>query len=262
MLQTDTGTLALFVSLLTTVPAYAADKSVALLLATDVRSAASSGLLGASGDASGAIHYPDQSLAYPISETPENKPLLDAWKTSHRFFVVPLEISLAPKSGLTAQRVNVSLAFIGLGSMDKQPLVIDVFPKTEFTPRAISANGEVKLGAELKFEPDVYGAKINAGATAGISGAVVYKYTPKFPNVISGYGSGTAFWQLVKTQDSEPVGGLPLKLVVACPIASLAKDLLVTADIRVDYDGPWWTTGISVASFRTKISFPPEAVAK
>jgi hypothetical protein len=238
------------------VPALGREASVPLLLTSDLRAAASAGYQGATGDASGAIHYPDQILAYPIAETTENKPLLDAWKNSHRFFAVPFELSLAPAPNQTPQRVDVSMAFSGLGTMEKQPLVIDVFPQTGFTPGPVSAMGELKLGADLKFQQGF------ANASAGANAALMFKYAPTFPSVISGFGSGTAFWQLVKTQERQPVGGLPLKLIVACPIANLGKDLLLTTDVRVQYEGPWWTSGLSVASFRTKISFPPGTPTK
>jgi hypothetical protein len=230
--------------------------SVPLLLTDDVRAAAGAAFQGVTGDASGAIHYPDQILAYPVAETNENKSLLDSWKSSHRFFVIPLELSIAPTPGRTPERVDISLAFSGLGSMGRQPLIIDVFPQTGFAPSAVSAKGELKLGGDLKFQPGV------VGATAGGNVALAFNYAPSFASVVSGFGSGTAFWQLVKTQDKQPLGGLPLKLVVACPIANLSKDLILTTDIRIEYAGSWWTTGLSIATFRSKVSFPAEKAAQ
>lgn len=98
-------------------PASAGEASVPLLQTGDLQAAASTGYQGATGDASGAIHYPDQILAYPIAETGDNKSLLDAWTKSHRFFVVPFELSLAPAPRQTPQRVDISMAFAGLGAM-------------------------------------------------------------------------------------------------------------------------------------------------
>jgi hypothetical protein len=243
--------LALGCLLIGTLPLKSATvKSVPLLLPEDVRAAGPS-YQGVTGDASGAIHYPDEILAYPVPETKENKDLFDAWKTSHRFFVVPLEISIAPAPGKIPERVDVSVSFAGLGSMSRQPLVIDVFPPTGFVPGPVNVKGELKLGGDLKFQQGV------ADATAGGNVAMTVNYAPSFPSVISGWGSGTAFWQLVKTQDKQPVGGLPLKLVVASPISNLGKDLILTTDVRVQYAGAWWTTGLSVGSFRTKVEFPP-----
>lgn len=232
-------------------PAHAGDASVPLLLTNDLK-AASLGLQGVSGDASGAIHYPDEILAYPVSQTDENKPLLEAWKASHQFFVVPFELSIAPAPNRDPERVDISVAFSGLGAMDKQPLIVDVFPRTEFTQGAISAQGELKLDADLKFQQGI------AEASVGSKGGLSYNYAPHFPNVVSGFGSGTAFWQLVKTQQKQPVGGLPLKLIVASPIATTGKSLILTTDVRVQYQGSWWTTGLSVASFRSKVSFPAD----
>src|SRR5262245_56861437 len=83
------------------VSAFCGDNSVPLLQTSDLRAAPSGGFQGATGDVSGAIHYPDEILAYPIADTPENEPLLDAWKGSHRFFVVPFELSIAPAPGRT-----------------------------------------------------------------------------------------------------------------------------------------------------------------
>jgi hypothetical protein len=255
MVSTRKLSLAVIVCWCSVAQAKAAENtSVPLLLMDDVRAAAGAAYQGVTGDASGAIHYPDEILAYPVAETTENKSLLDAWKASHRFFVIPLELSIAPAPGRIPERVDVSLAFSGLGSMGRQPLIVDVFPQTGFSPGAVSAKGELKLGADLKFQQGI------ADATAGGNVALAFSYAPSFASVVSGFGSGTAFWQLVKTQDKQPLGGLPLKLVVACPIANL-KDLILTTDVRIQYAGPWWTTGLSVASFRSKISLPPASKA-
>jgi len=161
-------------------------------------------------------------------------------------------VSIAPVPSYTPERVDVSIAFSGLGSLGRQPLIIDVFPQTGFTQGKISAKGEVKLGGDLKFQQGV------VDATTGANAALTFNYAPSFASVVSGFGSGTAFWQLVKTQDKQPLGGLPLKLVVACPIAILSKELILTADVRVQYAGPWWTAGLSVATFRSKIAIPPK----
>jgi hypothetical protein len=235
--------------------ALSAEASVPLLQTGDLRTAPGGGFQGATGDATGAIHYPDEILAYPVDETPDNKPLLEAWKVSHRFFIIPFELSIAPAPGQVPKRVNISMAFSGLGAMDKQPLVVDVFPQTGFTPGPVSATGEVKLGGDLKFQQGV------GNASAGANASLVFKYAPNFPSVIAGFGSGTAFWELSKTQDRQPVGGVPLKLTVACPLLNVGKALIITTDVRIEYEGPWWTTGLSVASFRSKVNFPPDGAS-
>jgi hypothetical protein len=228
--------------------------SVPLLLPEDVR-APSQSFQGVVGDASGAIHYPDQILAYPVPQTDDNKGLLEAWKDSHRFFVVPIEVSIAPAPGRIPERVDVSLSFSGLGSMSRQPLIIDAFPPTGFVPGPVAVKGELKLGGDLKFQQGI----VDAGVGGNVAMSV--NYAPSFASVVSGFGSGTAFWQLIKTQDKQPLGGLPLKLVVACPISNLGKDLVLTADVRVQYEGSWWTTGFSVGTFRAKVEFPPAPTA-
>src|SRR5258707_3799122 len=182
---------------ITTVPASAQKtETVPLLLPEDVRSAGPS-FQGAVGDASGAIHYPDEILAYPVPQTDDNKGLLEAWKASHRFFVIPVEVSIAPAPGRIPERVDVSLSFSGLGSLSRQPLVIDVFPLTGFVPGPVAIKGELKLGGDLKFQQGI------ADATAGGNVAMSVNYAPSFASVVSGFGSGSAFWQLIKTQDRQ-----------------------------------------------------------
>ncbi|WP_398472145.1 hypothetical protein [Tardiphaga sp.] len=243
-----------FVASVMSVQTYAADANVPLLEADDLRAAPTTGLQGVNGGATGAIHYPDEILAYPIAETPENKSLLQAWKASHRFFVIPFELSIAPGPSQTPVRVDISMAFAGLGAMDKQPLVIDVFPETGFTPGPVAATGEARIGGDLKFQSPL------ATASTGANASVTFKYAPSFPTVIAGFGSGSAFWQFMKSQERQPVGGMPLKLIVACPIP-VGKSLVLTTDVRVAYEGEWWKKGLSVASFRTKVAFPPEQEA-
>ena len=185
-------------------PAHAEEvKSTPLLLPADVR-AAGAGFQGVVGDASGAIHYPDEILAFPVMQAEDNKNLLEAWKASHRFFVVPLEISIAPAPDQIPARVDVSVSFAGIGSMARQPLVIDVFPPTGFSPD-LALKGELKLGGDLKFQESI------GSATAGGNIAMTVNYVHSFASVVSGFGSGTAFWQLIKTQDKQPFGRPTLK---------------------------------------------------
>ena len=71
--------------------------------------------------------------------------------------------------------------------MKKQPLVIDVFPQTGFTPGPVSATEKLKLGADLKFQQGF------ADASAGANAALTFKYAPTFPSVISGSVQGPPF---------------------------------------------------------------------
>jgi hypothetical protein len=139
--------------------------------------------------------------------------------------------------------------------MSRQPLIIDAFPPTGFVPGPVAVKGKLKLGGDLKFQQGIVDAGIGGNVAMSVN------YAPSFASVVSGFGSGTAFWQLIKTQDKQPLGGLPLKLVVACPISNLGKDLVLTADVRVQYEGSWWTTGFSVGTFRAKVEFPPAPTA-
>jgi len=99
---------------------------------------------------------------------------------------------------------------------------------------------------------------VTAGATTNAS--LAYKYAPSYANVVSGYGSGSAFWQFIRTQDTYPVGDIPLKLVVAVPKGRPAgQPLIVTMDVRVEYAGGWVKPkGLSIASLRTRINLPDE----
>ncbi len=179
------------------------------------------GYQAATGNASGSIHYSDEVLAYPIVETADNRALVEAWRSSHRFFVVPVEISISPAPGLTPKHVYVNLAFSGLGQLTKQPLIIDIFPQKEFTPGPVGANVELSLDSDLKFN------RVIGGADADAKGTLVVKYASSYADIISGFGSATAFWQFAVTQTTQPTGNLPLKLVVACPVGMLGKNLFI-----------------------------------
>jgi hypothetical protein len=164
--------------------------------------------------------------------------------------VIPVDVGIAPAGRFTPERVDVTLSFTGLGEIKRQPIVIDVFPQTGFTPGAVKLDGQLKLGADLKFGQGI------ASASAGANTALTFKYAPSYASVVSGFGSGSAFWQLTKTQQEQPTGSLPLKLVVAFPVLALEQGLSLTADVRVQYAGQWWETGLSVATFNAKVNFP------
>jgi hypothetical protein len=229
-------------------------QSAPLLQATDIQAAAAPQVFqGVTGDASGAVHYPDQALAFPLARTAENSQLLDAWHKSHNFFVVPIDIAIAPTPGLIPERVDISLAFPSLGQLNRQPLVIDTFPKTGFALAPFSGKAEVKVGADLKF---VAAAPVTP--TAGANASLSYSYAPAYANVIAGYGSGSAFWQFMRTQDKYPVGDIPMKVIVAVPKSAATQALTLSVDTRVEYPGGWLSRrGLSIASFRMRVAMPP-----
>ena len=86
--------------------------------------------------------------------------------------MIPLDIGVAPARDFMPERVDVTLRFTGLGEIQRQPIVIDVFPRTGFTPGVVKIDGELKLGADLKFEQGI------AGASAGANTALTFKYAP------------------------------------------------------------------------------------
>jgi len=228
-------------------------QSVPLLLPADIQAAAAPSVFqGVQSGPSGAIHYADEVLAFPVKPNPANSDLLETWQRSHDFYVVPLNIGIAPAEGLIPDRVDLAVAFSGLGQMDRQPLVIDAFPKTGFVASELTGKAEVKLGADLKFtEVGI------ANAGGGASGSLSYTYAPAYANVVCGYGSGSAFWQFNRTQDKYPVGDIPIKLVIAAPKGRRDQTLTATIDARVEYPGGWFRPkGLSVASFHTRIALP------
>ncbi len=230
-------------------------QSVPLLLPADIQLAAAPQVFQqVSTGESGAIHYQDVVLAFPVKANTDNSELVSTWQKSHDFFIVPLNIGVAPAQGLIPERADVSVMFPGLGQMDRQPLVIDVFPKTGFKKAAVEGKAEVKLGADLKF------AEIGpVSASGGTNASLSYTYAPAYANVISGYGSGSAFWQFSRTQDQYPVGDIPIKLIIAVPKSHSSQPLTVTMDARVEYPGGWFRhKGLSVASFRTRIELPSD----
>jgi hypothetical protein len=231
--------------------ALAADQTALMLLPGDVRRGASAGTQGVIDNDSGSLHYPDQIMAYPVRQTDENKELLTSWIETHKFFVVPLNIAVNAAKDKIPESLTLTVTFPGVGALTKQPIIIDCFPKTGFSAAPFSGSADLKLTGDLKFAPNPAGS---AGTSA--EAAMSYKYAPNYANVVSGNGSGSAFWQFTRTQAKYPVGELPLKLVVAVPNQMVIPGMNLTADVKLVYSGSWWTTGTSVGSFRAHVSYP------
>lgn len=226
--------------------------NVALMVGPDnVKRSGAVGTQGATSDELGSLHYPDQIMAVPVRETDDNKDLLTSWAATHKFFVVPINIAVQPAKDRTPESLSLTVTFPGVGALTKQPIVIDCFPKTGFDAAAFSGSAELKLDSDLKFSPGPVGS-VGSSANA----ALTYKYAPNYANVVSGNGSGSAFWQFTRTQANYPVGELSLKLVVAVPVQMVAAGMNMAADARIDYSGRWWTTGTTITSFRSHVSYP------
>jgi hypothetical protein len=81
-------------------------------------------------------------------------------------------------------------------------------------------------------------------------------YAPAFANVVSGFGSGTAFWRFQRSQQTYPVGDLPLRVIAAVPLARLGQAIPVVIDLRLILSGPWLGTGEVNAVARPRVLFP------
>jgi hypothetical protein len=130
--------LAAGLTILAATEALAEAKRTLLLGPDDVKRGAVAGTEGVVGDDSGSVHYPDQILAFPVPQTDENKSLIEAWKQTHKFFVVPINIGIEPSSGKIPERLSLIVTFAGVGALAKQPIVIDCFPKTGFAPGVVA----------------------------------------------------------------------------------------------------------------------------
>jgi hypothetical protein len=245
--------LLIALGLLGSLPSHRALADIVALMVgpDDVKRSGATGTQGVTGDELGSLHYPDQIMAFPVRETDDNKDLLTSWAATHKFFVVPINIAVQPAKDRIPESFSLTVTFPGIGALTRQPIVIDCFPKTGFDAAAFSGSAELKLDGDLKFAPGPVGS-----VGSSVNAALAYKYAPNYANVVSGNGSGSAFWQFTRTQTNYPVGELSLKLVVAVPIQMVTAGMNMTADARIGYSGRWWATGTTITSFRSHVSYP------
>ena len=233
---------------------------VPMLLPRDIQAAIDPQVFqGVSGDTAGAIYFPDQILAVKVERVEgDSNQVIKQWSKTHTFYLIPFTISIAPADDRIPEQVNVVSAFSGIGELSRQPIIIDLFPKTGFKPANFSGSGEVRVSSGVQLEPMPLPNVPAVTAKAGLetNAAFKFNYAPAYANIISGFASGNAFWRFTRTQDNYPVGEIPMKLLIALPQTVGSDSVILKFDITAAFSGPWWRTGKVIASFQTVIRVP------
>lgn len=232
--------------------------AVPMLTVPDLQTSASPSVFeGVEGGSAGAIYFPDTILSFSVeSAEGDGQKIIDQWSKSHRFIIMPIKISVAPKDGFIPEAVDVTASFSGIGQLKQQPIVIDSFPATGFNPSAFQGDASLKLNGEAKFAPVPTGTPVSAGAGAEGTVGLSYKYAPAYANVVSGFASGHAFWQFHRTQEKYPIGEIPMKLLVAVPKSYAKPALIITFDVKARFSGSWWKNGLTMATFVSSVTLP------
>ena len=216
--------------------ASASDVPVRMVTRADLQSAANPDVHEAVLEAaSGSVYFPDRVFAAAVDALDGDAGLLlESWSRTHRFLVVPFSIAVRPAGNLIPEQVDVTLSLGGPSDLASQPVLIDVFPPNGFRKAPFQGSAGLEVGA---------GGSFQEAATAKVNVAFSYSYTPAYANVISGKGSTSAFWQYRRTQDSYPIGDIPMKLLVIVPRTFADRELIGDFDVSVNFGGNFWSGG-------------------
>lgn len=229
--------------------------AVQMIDAGDVRAATTPTLTeGIESASRGAIYFPDTIPTANIESLEGNgAAILTSWSESHRFLIAPFSIGVRPEGNRIPKQVDVLLAFEDLGDFRRQPIINDVFPPNGFKRSPFQGEASLKVSSQGGF---IHASGVGAEAEAAVEFS--YSYTPAYANVVSGSASGHAFWQFSRTQDSYPIGNIPMKLLLIVPRAYEEPQLVAHFDVDVNFDGNFFTGGSVTASFSSIVVLTPE----
>ena len=207
---------------------------------------------GVENVSAGAIYFPDTVLTYELSpELTSTNSVVREWESTHRFIVVPFSIAVQPAEDRSTKAVNVTMALADIGQPRRQSIVHDIFPATRFKKAPASGSVALAVNAEGKFH---FVPNLNGSMDANV--AFAYVYSPAYAQVLSGKGSGHAFWKFSSSQDSYPAGDIPLKVVLAVPRTYNERELVATFDVRVDFSRKFLWGDFATANFETLFQLP------
>lgn len=231
------------------------DVGVQLIAAPDIRKAANPALTeGIESSSYGAIYFPDKILGAKLDGLDgDGADLFNSWSQSHRFIVIPFGISVRPTADRIPENVDVVVAFDNLGDLTRQPIINDVFPPNGFQKAPFEGNAGLKVSGKGEFQP---ADGVSAGADATIEFS--YKYAPAYANVVSGFGSANAFWKYSRTQDSYPIGNIPMRLLIIVPNSYDENEMLAHFDVKVDLGGGFFSSASVAASFSSIVVLPED----
>lgn len=229
--------------------AAAGEVPIQMLTREDVQRAANPSVLeGISTAQAGTIYFPDHILAAEVDKLAgDTAAQLESWSRTHRVLIIPFSIGVRPAGDLIPERVDVALSLAELRDLALQPIFIDVFPPNGFKRAAFQGS----LGLEVSGS-----GNFRSIASAQGNAAFNYTYAPAYANVFSGFGSTHAFWQFRRTQDSYPVGDIPMKLLVIVPRKLPDTELIGDFDVAVDFGGSFFSGGSVTARFKALVSLP------
>ena len=200
----------------------------------------------------GAVYFPDKVLTYdlPLPEDSKIDNLIQQWSESHRFIAVPFIIAIRPNDDRIPKVVDVTLDLTD-DVTRSQLMIHDLFPSTRFRKAPMSGSVALRVNGRAKFE-------LMPKADGTIEGDIglTYTYSPAYADVLSGNGSSHAFWKFSRTQESSPVGNIPMKVILAIPKVYKENEIVGRFDVRVEFPG-WMAWGNSVtANFETLFQLP------
>ncbi|MEM8630741.1 MAG: hypothetical protein AAGF74_05865 [Pseudomonadota bacterium] len=222
---------------------------VSFITLSDIQSAASADLLeGVSTAPAGSIYFPDTILAAKVEDLDGAAgQQLESWKRTHRFFIVPFSIGIRPTGNNIPESVDIALSLEAFGGLAQRPLILGVFPPNGFKKGPFEGSLGVELGAD---------GSLQSVATAKANVAFNYTYAPAYADVAAGFASGHAFWTYRRSQESYPIGDIPMKLVLVVP-ATYPEDAVVARfDVRVDFGGTLFWDKSAQGYFSSVIELP------
>lgn len=222
---------------------------VQMVSATDIQQAASPSLLeGIQDESVGAVYFPDRVLLARISELDgDGQALFRSWARTHWFLIAPFSIGVRPNGKRIPELVEVSLSLDGGGDLTQSPIITGIFPPNGFRKSAFQ--GEASLGISAGGElVESLGGKAEIGLS--------YSYAPAYASVFSGFATAHAFWQFSRTQDSYPVGDIPLKLLLVVPKGMQGQELIADFDVKVQFSGGLFARGAIAAHFTSVFALP------
>lgn len=223
--------------------------AVQMVTATDVQKAANPSLLEGVEEASyGAVYFPDKVFLANVPKLEgDGQAVYNSWAKTHRFLIAPFSISVRPNSDRIPESVDVSLALDGLGDLTRSPVITGIFPPNGFKKSAFQ--GETNLSVSA-------GSKLVEGVSAEVGIGLSYKYSPAYASVFAGFATTHAFWRFSRTQESYPVGGIPMKLLLVVPKTYDEDEIIGDFDVKVEFGGSIFSRGAIVSNFTTIFALP------
>ena len=213
---------------------------------------------GVQRESVGAVYFPDTVLTYELPlKSVHIDEVVQQWSKSYRFIVVPFTISVHPQGDREPEVVDVTMALNNIGKPTQQPIVYDLFPTSRFKTSSLSGSVGLKINLKAKFETV---RQIDGGGV--LYGGLDYSYASAYADVLSGKGSGHAFWKFSRTQDSYPAGDIPLKIVLAVPKTYQENALVATFDVHIKFPNLILFDDFVIARFESLLQLPQWAEEK